>query len=253
MSYAKAFVFETEDAIKYGVDCAILLYHIRFWIHKNQTNNVNYFDGHYWTFNAKKSWKEQFPFWTESQIRRMLDKLIQLGVLITGRYGSDNRDRTLWYSLEEPRNSHLSKSTDACVEIDRCMCQNRQMHRTNSTNASDEFDQCIIRTDIITTDIITEDNISTSANAKAFEEFWDVYQPVKIEGRMVAKGSKAIAKKKFMISLQRGAKAEDIIAGAKSYLNYCCKNRLLSCGVAVFLNQERWKDLYETKDEEILI
>lgn len=97
----EAYTFMTEDAVKYGVDMAILLHTIRYWIKKNEANNQNYHEGRYWTYNSKKAWATFFPFWTEKQVRRLLDKAVAEGILVTANYNENTYDRTLWYSFAE--------------------------------------------------------------------------------------------------------------------------------------------------------
>ena len=77
-----------------------------------------------------------------------------------------------------------------------------------------------------------------------FEEFWGYYTPIKCEGRFVAKGSKAEARKKFGSLLKSGVRFVDIMGGLRAYLAYCRDNNALSCGATVFLNQRRWEDDY---------
>jgi hypothetical protein len=91
--------FDTDYAIKYGLDESILLQHIIYWIVKNRANDKNNFDGKTWTYNSIHAFSELFPFWTEKQIRRVLESLIKKGVIITGNYNKLAYDRTLWYAL----------------------------------------------------------------------------------------------------------------------------------------------------------
>lgn len=77
-----------------------------------------------------------------------------------------------------------------------------------------------------------------------FEEFWGHYTPIKCEGRFVAKGSKAEARKKFGSLLKSGVRFVEIMEGLRAYLAYCRDNNALSCGATVFLNQRRWEDDY---------
>ena len=77
-----------------------------------------------------------------------------------------------------------------------------------------------------------------------FEEFWKEYTPIKCDGRFIDKGSKKTAQDKFVKILQKGEKYEDIISGCKKYIEHCRRNNQLTCGVTVFLNQERWKNDY---------
>lgn len=98
---SKSYVFDADDAIKYGLDAAVVLHAIKFWIEKNQANGSHFYDGHYWTYNSKRAWAELFPFFTERQVRRILDNLVEQGVLITGNYNAQAFDRTLWYALDQ--------------------------------------------------------------------------------------------------------------------------------------------------------
>jgi len=115
--------FDTEIAKKYGVHCAILLNHFCFWIEKNKANNKHFYDGHFWTYNSTKAMAELFPYMTERQISYSVKKLIDEGLLITGNYNDQGRDRTLWYAL-----------TDKAIAI----LQNCQMDFTKMSNGIDK-------------------------------------------------------------------------------------------------------------------
>ena len=41
--------FNIELAEKYGVECAIVIENLAFWIKKNEANNKNLYDNRYWT------------------------------------------------------------------------------------------------------------------------------------------------------------------------------------------------------------
>lgn len=93
--------FSVNFAKKYGLEEAILLQNIIFWIAKNKVNGKHHYDGRTWTYNSIKAFTELFPFWSERQIRRILKSLIQQGALITGNYNKLPFDRTLWYALKD--------------------------------------------------------------------------------------------------------------------------------------------------------
>lgn len=89
-----------------------------------------------------------------------------------------------------------------------------------------------------------KDNLKTKEDNKyisEFDEFWSAYTPVKCNGRFIDKGSKKTAYDKFCKILDKGVNYEDIITGVRKYIKHCQENGQLTCGVAVFLNQERWK------------
>ena len=80
-----------------------------------------------------------------------------------------------------------------------------------------------------------------------FEDFWLMYIPVKgSNGKMVAKGSKSEAEKKFIRILEDGENYENIRNGLQKYLEFCRRNDQITCGVTVFLNQKRWLDGYDS-------
>lgn len=91
--------FEIEDAEKYGVSEAIVLYNIRYWIRYNKANRLNIHDGRVWTYNSARALAELFPYFTADKIRRYLDNLESDGGLIVGNYNQRPGDRTKWYSL----------------------------------------------------------------------------------------------------------------------------------------------------------
>lgn len=95
------YTFSISLAKKYGLEEAILLQNIIFWIAKNKANGKHQYDGRTWTYNSIKAFTELFPFWSERQIRRILKSLIQQGALIAGNYNKLPFDRTLWYALKD--------------------------------------------------------------------------------------------------------------------------------------------------------
>lgn len=91
--------FDIEMAKKYGVDEAIILENMIFWIAKNKANGKHFYDGHYWTYNSVKAFKELFPYWTERQIDRILKSLESKGAIKAANYNSSSYDRTKWFAV----------------------------------------------------------------------------------------------------------------------------------------------------------
>jgi hypothetical protein len=112
--------FLIEDAEKYGVECAIMLYNLRYWCEKNRANEKNFHDGYYWTYNSKRAFTVLFPYWTERQIRTILDKLRESGAIKVGNYNQNGYDRTLWYAVTDQAIGHKSpiKRTDKTNQTD---------------------------------------------------------------------------------------------------------------------------------------
>lgn len=101
--------FDVELAQKYGVAEAILLNHFEYWIELNRTNEKNFYDGRYWTFNSMKAFSKIFPYMTEKKIRNALKHLQDEGLIVTGNYNKLAYDRTLWYAFSDLAESILPK------------------------------------------------------------------------------------------------------------------------------------------------
>ena len=101
--------FDIEVATEIGINGAILLKNIYFWMKKNEANNKHFADGYYWTYNSVKAFNELFPYLTEKQIRGSLAKLEEDGLIITGNYNKSAYDRTKWYTVTEKGISLLLK------------------------------------------------------------------------------------------------------------------------------------------------
>ena len=91
--------FSVEAATKYGVAGALLLEHIKHWVTENRANGVNRHNGRYWMYKSIKGFSMSYPYFTENQIRRAIEKLRNEGLIITGHFSKGECTRTLWYTL----------------------------------------------------------------------------------------------------------------------------------------------------------
>lgn len=99
--------FDTDIAQQYGLLESILLNHIWYWVTKNRANEVNHFDGKYWTYNSVRAFSVLFPYATPKQIRTALEHLRREGILETGNYNESAYNHTLWYTVTKKGESAL--------------------------------------------------------------------------------------------------------------------------------------------------
>lgn len=92
-------VVDTVLATKIGLNEAIVLQQVHYWIEINRKKQVNLFDGFYWTYNSMKEWNKCFPFFGEKTLKRIFNNLEKLGILKTGNYNKLKMDRTKWYTI----------------------------------------------------------------------------------------------------------------------------------------------------------
>lgn len=100
--------FNVEVAKRYGVSEAVFLHNLHFWIMHNKANGRHYFEDkelpgvwRNWTFNSASALTDLFPFWSEDQIRRLVKKLRDNGLIHIGNYNKLGMDRTNWYALSD--------------------------------------------------------------------------------------------------------------------------------------------------------
>lgn len=118
--------FSDEVALEVGVNGAIILNHLHYWIKKNADNEMNYHDGYFWTYNSIAAYRKQFPFWSERTIYRILRELEVNGYVKTGNYNQSAYDRTKWYALTE-------KSVKLLEPTIVQECKNSQDNATETT------------------------------------------------------------------------------------------------------------------------
>ena len=119
--------FDVDHAKHYGVEEAILLHNFLFWIRHNRANRQNEHDGRTWTYNTLEAFAELFPFWSVRQIRRILDSLIEQGVIVKGNHNARAYDRTCWYALTD----------ESLLELPTAICQNGQIEKPERSKGSD--------------------------------------------------------------------------------------------------------------------
>ena len=83
-----------------GLNEAIVLNQVAYWLRKNEELGKNFIDGRYWVFNTYKNWQENnFPFISVETVKRTFTKLEKSGILISANYNKMAIDRTKWYTI----------------------------------------------------------------------------------------------------------------------------------------------------------
>ncbi|MBR5792380.1 MAG: hypothetical protein IKY34_04670 [Ruminiclostridium sp.] len=83
-----------------GLNEAIVLQQVHYWLEKNRKDRRNIRDGYVWVYNSYSGWTEQFPWWSESTVKRIFTGLEKSGLLVSGNYNKAKMDRTKWYRID---------------------------------------------------------------------------------------------------------------------------------------------------------
>lgn len=132
-------LFDVDIAKQYGVNAAVLLENIGYWIKQNEANEVNFYDGQYWTFNSRRAYREMFPYMSERQIATAFEKLIADGLIVTGNYNNVAYDRTLWYALTQKGKCILHFDIMDNVILSNGLCQNVEPIPNINTNINTDI------------------------------------------------------------------------------------------------------------------
>lgn len=157
--------FSLEDAQKYGVDAAIMLHHLRYWVAKNEANDNNYHDGNYWTYNSTAAFAKLFPFWSARKVGRILAKLEEDEVILSGNYNDKKYDRTKWYTLSN------------------AITVSGKFHLPNLSNAITENVEPIPKYNQVTTQETPKESSSVvfPFESEAFFSAWELWKTYKKE------------------------------------------------------------------------
>jgi len=170
-------VVSRELAKLVGLNEAIVLQQVHYWIEINRKANKNYYEGKYWTYNSIRAWHEEnFDFWSLNTVQRTFSKLESVGLLLSANFNKDPRDKTKWYSINleaineleksialKPKSTeNLVKSIDSSItpKWGNALVQNEVMHYSKMGQPLPE----------ITTEIIKDiNNQSVSLNNRLIE------------------------------------------------------------------------------------
>lgn len=85
-----------------GLNEAIVLQQIHYWLQINKKTNNHYRDGRYWTYNSIPQWRENnFPFWSESTVKRTFSSLEKKGIVLSAKlYDGHSYDQRKRYSID---------------------------------------------------------------------------------------------------------------------------------------------------------
>lgn len=90
-------VINPDLAYSIGLNEAIALQQVNYWL--QETTSGLELDGERWIYNTTEQWLEQFPFWSESTLKRTFTRLKTLGVLKIEQLNKSQRDMTNYYTI----------------------------------------------------------------------------------------------------------------------------------------------------------
>lgn len=220
-----------------GLNEAVVLQQIHYWM----ASSKHLHDNRRWVYNSVPSWQKQFPFWSESTVKRALLSLEKQGMVVSGNYNRDPRDHSKWYSINYEALNALENSgktvNDASGQFDPIEQVNMNgctgSECTDAAGQDDSVHQANMTRPLpeITTENTQEtnsDNKTLGTSAKAaepsrtgkqdyspdFEGAWQAYP------KRSGANNKSAAWKAWCARLKAGVASEAMMAGVHRYAAY---------------------------------
>jgi len=95
--------FDTEFATAYGIQEAIIIKHIIYWIDFNMRKGSNFIEGRTWMYQTQEEMAHHFPYWDRRQVMRILKSLIDSKLLIAKNHNKNKQIKTMWYALVDEK------------------------------------------------------------------------------------------------------------------------------------------------------
>ena len=165
-----------ELAVRVGLNEAMLLQQIQYWLTET-TSGVEY-DGSRWIYNTVEEWKNQFPFFSESTIKRAFTNLKNQGVLRIEQINKSNHDRTNYYAInyshqlltEEVSMTQSNSDNSSHRTVQNDLIDKRKLKPSNSSKCAvlngSKWPDLTENTTEITSENTTETNSSCQVPAE---------------------------------------------------------------------------------------
>ncbi|HCR1907259.1 TPA: conserved phage C-terminal domain-containing protein [Enterobacter asburiae] len=161
---SRPIVINPDLAYSIGLNEAIALQQVNYWL-KETTSGLER-DGVRWIYNTNEQWLEQFPFWSESTLKRTFTRLKNLGVLKVEQLNKSQRDMTNYYTINY-ESELLDEVKVTKSKSSKCTLpsgQNEPMEEVKVKRSTGSKRTALIRSNC--TDVLTENTTENTTDIK---------------------------------------------------------------------------------------
>lgn len=175
--------------IDFGLDIAVFLDTLAYWVKKNAANQKHFYDGRYWSYNSYPAFTKMFPGWKIETIRRIIRNCVKHELIIIGNYNKKSYDNTNWYALTDKAMQYYPAMTglllDTPVDSNRPpVDSNRPIPKLQSTS----------NINITTSDVEESVTVKTQDVVDAYHETLPDSPKIKVCGNELTKQVKSMIK-----------------------------------------------------------
>ncbi len=126
--------FDIDLATKYGIEEALLIHHFQHWIRINRKRKKNLRNGKCWMYQSRADMAAHFPYMNYEAVRWGLERLIELGILVSDNYNRAKFDKTLWYAFVDEKKFGVDQESIDQEEENSKKSYERGKPQTNGVN-----------------------------------------------------------------------------------------------------------------------
>lgn len=230
--------FNVQIAEKYGIEEAIIIEHLYFWIHKSECEEVEEMivNDRCWCRSSTKGFNRYIPYMNPKKIGRTLNGLAELGILLTGNFNRSPMNQTLWYAFSDDFKKELISLGYDFPKMENAISKKGKCN--NSTiNSSIILDNNIKENK----KELLKNNSKKEENDSDFDEFYKAY-PLK-------KGKEPARRAWKKLTVKEKQQAKKVL---DAYISDCIENNRSYKYPATYLNQKTWEDDFAGKEESVL-
>ena len=157
-NYNNMRVINTSFANILGIENALFLNQLRYWLHKCGRTIKN-LPGK-WIYNSINSWKLQFPYLSEYKIRKIIRYLEDYELIISKKINAHKWNHTKWYSINFTKYKELTTNNNK-FKINRK--NNPLINKVNSIKSTNRYvqnEQIIITNNNYTNNISSNEEVT---------------------------------------------------------------------------------------------
>lgn len=227
--------FNTILAERYGIEGAILVEHLYWWIHKNDCEEVEEMvhEGRVWCRSTAKGFAKYIPYMNPQKIRRILISLENVGKISIGNFNVKATNQTLWYAFTDEFIGELKSLGYDFSKMKNGIFKNEKSYNSIINNP--------IKEDNIIEDKenkLSNDN-SKSAYSDDFLEFWEAYGYCKDKGTTYKRWKNLSKKDK-----------EAALKALPEYFADCQRCDRKKRYPAVYISKRTWEDDFSNPEQE---
>jgi len=156
---SRPIVINPDLAYSIGLNEAIALQQVNYWL--KETNSGLERDGVRWIYNTNEQWLEQFPFWSESTLKRTFTRVLKIEQL-----NKSQRDMTNYYTInyESELLDEVKVTKSMSSKCARPSGQNEPMEQVSVKRSTGSKRNAVIRSKC--TDVLTENTTESTTENK---------------------------------------------------------------------------------------